>query len=239
MKVLVSPKNIDEAIEALEGGADIIDVKNPIEGSLGANFPWVIKSVAELVKKHGREISATTGDMPFKPGTASLAALGAAVAGADYIKVGLYGVKNKEEAYEMMSAVVKAVKDYDPNKKVVAAGYGDHYRINAVSPLDLPEIVAEAGVDIVMVDTAIKDGTTLFDHMKVEDVKTFVNMAHDNGLMCALAGNLGWQHMDLLKSLKPDIIGVRTMVCENGRNSSIKRELVKKLMSSVQELCKA
>ncbi len=234
MKVLVSPMNLAEAIEALEGGADIIDVKNPSEGSLGANFPWVIREVVELVKKHGKEVSATTGDLPFKPGTASLAALGAAVAGADYIKVGLYGVRNQEEAYEMMYAVVKAVKDFDDTKKVVAAGYGDHYRINAVSPLELPEVAAKAGADIVMVDTAIKDGTTLFDHMKVDDVATFVEKAHENGLMCALAGNLGWSHMDLLKQLKPDIIGVRTMVCENGRNSSIRRELVRKLMASVQ-----
>ncbi|MEM2426360.1 MAG: (5-formylfuran-3-yl)methyl phosphate synthase, partial [Archaeoglobaceae archaeon] len=95
MLVLVSPKNLSEAIEAIEGGADIIDVKNPAEGSLGANFPWVISEVAKLAKKHGKEVSATTGDMPYKPGTASLAALGAAVAGADYVKVGLYGVKNE------------------------------------------------------------------------------------------------------------------------------------------------
>ena len=234
MKVLVSPMNLAEAIEALEGGADIIDVKNPSEGSLGANFPWVIREVVELVKKHGKEVSATTGDLLFKPGTASLAALGAAVAGADYIKVGLYGVKNQEEAYEMMYAVVRAVKDFDDAKKVVAAGYGDYYRINAVSPLELPEVAAKAGADVVMVDTAIKDGTTLFDHMKVDDVATFVEKAHENGLKCALAGNLGWNHMDLLKQLKPDIIGVRTMVCENGRNSSIRRELVRKLMASVQ-----
>ncbi|MEM3146145.1 MAG: (5-formylfuran-3-yl)methyl phosphate synthase, partial [Archaeoglobaceae archaeon] len=113
MLVLVSPKDLSEALEAIEGGADIIDVKNPSEGSLGANFPWVIRDVANIAKKYRKEVSATTGDMPFKPGTASLAALGAAIAGADYIKVGLYGVKNELEAEEMIKAVVKAVKDYD------------------------------------------------------------------------------------------------------------------------------
>ena len=234
MKVLVSPMSIEEAIEAIQGGADIIDVKNPAEGSLGANFPWVIREISDLAKKHGKEISATTGDMPYKPGTASLAALGAAVAGADYIKVGLYGVKNSQEANEMMIGVTRAVKDYDPKKKVVAAGYGDFYRINAVSPLNLPDVVAKAGVDIVMVDTAIKDGTALFDHMKIDDIRRFVQLAHDNGLMVALAGNIGWGHIDLLKELSPDIIGVRTIVCENGRSSMIKRELVTRLMEAVQ-----
>ena len=42
MKLLVSPMNVQEAIASEQGGADIIDVKNPREGSLGANFPWVI-----------------------------------------------------------------------------------------------------------------------------------------------------------------------------------------------------
>ncbi|WP_456329009.1 (5-formylfuran-3-yl)methyl phosphate synthase [Archaeoglobus sp.] len=233
MKVLVSPMSVAEALEAIEGGADIIDVKNPAEGSLGANFPWVIREISEIAKKNGKEISATTGDMPFKPGTASLAALGAAVAGADYIKVGLYGARNAEEAYEMMSGVVKAVKDYDPSKKVVAAGYGDYYRISSVSPLDLPEVVAKAGADIVMVDTAIKDGTSLFDHMKVDDIKKFVTLAKDNGLMVALAGNIGWSHIEMLKTLSPDIIGVRSIVCEGDRSSMIKRELVVKLMEAV------
>lgn len=233
MLVLVSPKDLSEALEAIEGGADIIDVKNPSEGSLGANFPWVIRDIAILAKKYGKEVSATTGDMPFKPGTASLAALGAAIAGADYVKVGLYGVRNELEAKEIVKAVVKAVKDYDSAKKVVIAGYGDYYRINSIDPLKLPSISAKYGADVVMVDTAIKDGTSIFDHMKIEDMRKFVETARENGLICALAGNLGWNHLETLKELSPDIIGVRTIVCESGRNSKIKKELVRKLKELV------
>ena len=90
MLLLISPINTEEALEAIEGGADIIDVKNPKEGSLGANFPWVIRSIRELTPKN-MLVSATLGDVPYKPGTVSLAAAGAVVSGADYIKVGLYG----------------------------------------------------------------------------------------------------------------------------------------------------
>ncbi len=233
MLVLVSPKDLIEAMEAIEGGADIIDVKNPAEGSLGANFPWVIREVASIARRFKKEVSATTGDLPFKPGTASLAALGAAIAGADYVKIGLYGVKNEDEAEEMVKAVVKAVKDYDDAKRVVIAGYGDFYRINSIDPLKLPKISAKHGADVVMVDTAIKDGTSIFDHMKLENMREFVKMARENGMSCALAGNLGWNHLETLKELSPDIIGVRTMVCESGRNSKIKRELVKKLKELV------
>ncbi|MEM0353701.1 MAG: (5-formylfuran-3-yl)methyl phosphate synthase, partial [Archaeoglobaceae archaeon] len=148
-------------------------------------------------------------------------------------KVGLYGVKNELEAEEMIKAVVKAVKDYDDTKRVVIAGYGDFYRINSIDPLKLPSISAKHDADVVMVDTAIKDGTSIFDHMKIEDMRNFVRMAKENGLLCALAGNLSWNHIGTLKELSPDIIGVRTIVCESGRNSKIKRELVRKLKELV------
>ena len=38
MLLLISPINREEALESIEGGSDIVDVKNPKEGSLGANF---------------------------------------------------------------------------------------------------------------------------------------------------------------------------------------------------------
>ncbi|AGK60747.1 Uncharacterized protein conserved in archaea [Archaeoglobus sulfaticallidus PM70-1] len=233
IRVLVSPMSIDEAYECLKGGADIIDVKNPKEGSLGANFPWVIKEIGEIVKKEGKELSATTGDLDFKPGTASLAALGAAVAGADYIKVGLYGVKNKEQAYEILKNVTRSVKDFDADKKVVGAAYADFHRINAISPFDLPEAGQMAEVDGIMIDTAIKDGLTLFDHLKEPQLQEFVETARENGMFCALAGSINWEHLPVLKKISPDIIGVRTIVCESGRQSKIKSELVERLMKEM------
>ena len=97
MLLLISQINTEEALEAIEGGADIVDVKNPKEGSLGANFPWVIENIRQLTPPD-MLVSATLGDVPYKPGTVSLAAMGALVSGADYIKVGLYGTSNYDEA---------------------------------------------------------------------------------------------------------------------------------------------
>ena len=110
-------------------------------------------------------VSATLGDVPYKPGTVSLAAAGAVVSGADYIKVGLYGTKNYEEALEVMENVVKTVKDSNEDAVVVAAGYADAHRVGAVDPMEIPRVAADAGADLAMVDTAVKDGKTLFDFM--------------------------------------------------------------------------
>ena len=43
MKVLVSVISLEEARTVVELGADIIDIKNPAEGSLGAQPPQVIR----------------------------------------------------------------------------------------------------------------------------------------------------------------------------------------------------
>ncbi|AEF96544.1 (5-formylfuran-3-yl)methyl phosphate synthase [Methanotorris igneus] len=235
MLLLVSPKDVNEAIEAIEGGADIIDVKNPVEGSLGANFPWVIKEIREVTPKN-LLVSATIGDVPYKPGTAALAAMGAAISGADYIKVGLYGTKSYNQAVDLMKKVVKAVKDIDENKIVVAAGYADAYRVGAVEPLVIPKVARDSGCDVAMLDTAIKDGKTLFDHLDKETLREFVEETHRYGLKCALAGSIKKEHIPILKEIGCDIVGVRGAACTKGdRNEGrIERELVKELV----ELCR-
>ncbi|MHA1593260.1 MAG: (5-formylfuran-3-yl)methyl phosphate synthase [Candidatus Baldrarchaeia archaeon] len=213
--LLVSPMDLEEAREAVEGGADIIDVKNPREGSLGANFPWIIRMIRENIPRH-IPVSATVGDVPNLPGTVSLAALGAAVSGADIIKVGLFGVKNVDDAIFLMKSVVRAVKEYNSRILVVAAGYADAWRVNALDPMEVPIVAYKSGADIAMVDTAIKDGKRLFDFLTVEEVEKFVQMAHGYGLYVALAGSLRIEDVPLCVKLGADVIGVRSAACTNG-----------------------
>ncbi len=231
MKLLVSPINVEEARISRLGGADIIDVKNPKEGSLGANFPWMIRAVKQVAGN--TPVSATIGDFNYKPGTASLAALGAAVAGAEYIKVGLYDVRTAEQAMDMLVNIVRSVKEYDRNKKVVASGYSDYIRIDSISPFELPSIGAKAGVDIVMMDTGIKDGRSTFEFLKEQELIEFVKSARKNGLKTALAGTIKFKDIPALKRISPDIIGVRGCVCGGDRNSAIQRELVEKIKSEI------
>lgn len=230
MKLLVSPINLEEAKAAYNGGADFIDVKNPKEGSLGANFPWVIRSVKEAMDPK-TPVSATIGDMNYKPGTASLAALGAAVAGADYIKVGLYDIQTTEQAIDMVEHVVRSVKDYDPNKKVVISGYADYKRINSIPLRELPSVCADYGADVAMMDTGIKDGRSTFEFMTNEELSQFVESARDLGLVSAIAGNIKFEDIESINQIGPDIIGIRGCVCGGDRNSTIQQKLVEELKS--------
>ncbi len=234
MLLLISPINTDEALEAIEGGADIVDVKNPKEGSLGASFPWIIKSVREMTPKD-MLVSATLGDVPYKPGTVSLAAMGALVSGADYIKVGLYGTKNYDEACEVMENVVLTVKENSPDAVVVASGYADAHRVGAISPMEIPKVAADSGADLAMVDTAVKDGKTLFDFMDMDDLQKFVNEIHDYGLKSALAGSVKKDQLKPLYEINCDVVGVRGAACIGGdRNTGkIHRSAVEELKNMI------
>ncbi len=230
MLVLVSPVSVEEAREAEAGGADIIDVKNPAEGSLGANFPWVIREVALAVSK---PVSAAIGDFCFKPGTAALAAYTASL-WADYVKMGLLVSGN--EVPELARAFVKAVKEN--GKKAVLAAYADYYRVNSVSPMELPEIAAVCDADVVMVDTAVKDGKGLFDHMDFQSVVEFVDRVHDYGMLCALAGSIKRGDLPKVRDARADIVGVRGAVCESGRGSRLKKELVEEFVRAAKDRLK-
>ncbi len=237
MLLLISPINTQEAREAINGGADIIDVKNPKEGSLGANFPWVIKNIREITPKD-MQVSATLGDVPYKPGTVALAAAGAVVSGADYIKVGLYGTRNYSEALEVIENVVKAVHEFNDEAIVVASGYADAHRVGAVDPMEIPRVAADSGADLAMVDTAVKDGKTLFDFMNEESISQFTTEIHEYGLKSALAGSVTQEQLPLLAELGCDVAGIRGAACIGGdRNTGhIHHEAVAKLKNLVKSL---
>lgn len=235
MLLLISPINTEEAVEAIEGGADIIDVKNPKEGSLGANFPWVIRNIRNITP-NGMHVSATLGDVPYKPGTVSLAAAGAVVSGANYIKVGLYGTKNYKEALEVMENVVKSVREFDDDALVVASGYADAHRVGAVDPNEIPRVAADSGADLAMVDTAVKDGKTLFDFMDKDVLQKFNDSIHDYGLKSALAGSVKKEQLKLLHDIGCDVVGIRGAACTDGdRNKgSIHRSAVRELKVMIE-----
>lgn len=225
MQLLVSPSSIEEARSSLS--ADIIDVKKPSEGSLGANFPWIIQEIKKIAGR--KPVSAAIGDNEYKPGTAALSAYGAAHAGADYIKVGLM-FDGEDRAREVIEAVTTAVKRDFPERYVVIAAYADSARMGTISPFAISSLVADAGADIAMIDTGIKDGKSLFEFIDEEALTRFTAQNREFGLQTALAGSLKFEDLDALKRIDPEIIGVRGMVCGGDRAMAVRAELVEKAM---------
>ncbi len=235
LRIMVSVTNPDEAHEALKGGADIIDVKNPREGALGANRPFVIKKIKEETGDQA-EVSATIGDLPNTPGTASLAALGAAALGVDYVKAGMLGPKTSSEVRDLSQTVSQTLQEFRLRTKLVIAGYADYQIQGCVNPLMLPEPAAKAGAWGVLIDVREKSSKGLFDYLSVEYLEKFVEEGHRLGLKVALAGSLSKKDIQKMLNLGVDIMGVRRNVCTklNGE-PNIDRRLVEDLVNILQK----
>ncbi len=209
---MISVVSAAEAREALEGGAEILDVKNPAEGSLGAQSPKVIREIKHLTSGRAA-ISAAIGDMPNLPGTAALAALGAAACGADYVKVGLHGPRSEAEAVTLLCAAKEAVRDFSTS--IIAVLYADFQRAGTLDPECLPRAAASAGIRGCLLDTAIKDGRTLFDFLDAPALHLLAQQSHAVGLLFGLAGALREQDLTLVWDIGADVVGLRTAACRN------------------------
>jgi hypothetical protein len=97
----------------------------------------------------------------------------------------------------------------------VASGFSDWRRFSGLSTTDLVRAAAASRVDVVLIDTAIKDGSNLFDNMSHDELAEFVGLCRESDLTCALAGSIKLHHLDDLARLGPDLTGVRGALCSD------------------------
>ena len=88
-RMLASVNGPEEAEIALAGGADIIDLKDPTKGALGAVTPEGIRATVKAVGKR-RPVSAVAGDLPMQPGLVAATVRDIAATGVDYVKLGIF-----------------------------------------------------------------------------------------------------------------------------------------------------
>ncbi len=232
MRLLVSVVSAEEARQALAGGADIVDVKDPGEGALGAPAPRVLSDVVRAVGTRA-PVSAALGDLPDLPHTAALAACGAALSGADYVKVGLRGVREFDRAVAMMSAVADAV---GPQAAVIAVAYADADALDppALAPVWLPDLVRRSGIAGALVDTFVKDGRGLYGWLSAAEIADLVARTRSAGGAFAVAGQL---RLGELCRVEADVVGVRSAVCRRGdRTGELDAEMVAAAVAEVRTL---
>lgn len=241
--LLASVGDAEEARTAILGGADILDAKNPAEGSLGACVPamlraivaarddlaggpaaWRVVSSDAPAPRRWIPVSAALGDAPDLPGTLALAATGAVACGADDLKVGLRGVGGEAEALRLARAIVGAAREAAPGRRparVILAAYAEADAIGSLPPRLLPRLAERAGADGCLLDTARKDGRTLLDHLGAADLARILDECRSRGLLCGLAGSLGAAEAALLREIGPDLVGARGALCDGGRRGRL------------------
>jgi len=231
MKLLVSVASAVEAEFAVAGGADIVDVKDPREGALGAPSPRVLSEVVRVVGS-AAPVSVAIGDLPDLPHTAALAARGAAVAGASFVKVGLRGVRRLDRAVAVMGAVLDAVGD---EVSVIAAAYADADSLHppAFAPAWLPELVERTGLAGALVDTFVKDGRGLYGWLSESSVTDLIARTRAAGGTFGVAGQL---RLGELRRVDADIVGVRSAVCRGARTGDLDVGLVTAAVAEVRPM---
>jgi len=215
VRLLVSVTDAAEARLAVAGGVDVVDVKNPAEGSLGAPAPGVIEQVRRAVPAE-LPVSVALGDLPALPGTAALAAVGAARSGAAYVKVGLWGASTEDDAVAVLEAARAG------GVPVIAGAYADAERVPSrpLGPRSLVAAAQRAGVTGCLLDTAVKDGRGLFEWLDPDALAALVAEAHTAGLQVALAGALRAEDLPAVRDTGADIAGVRSAACRDGRRTA-------------------
>jgi dihydroneopterin aldolase len=205
--MLASVTGPAEAELALEGGADIIDLKDPTAGALGAVSPEIVRETVARISGQ-RKTSAVTGDLPMLPEMVRDAAETMAATGVDYVKVGIFPSEQTQE-------VVRGLRDTARATQLVAVLFAD-----LAPDFDLIDACADAGFAGAMLDTAGKGSGRLINHLDLLAMEQFIARCHARGLIAGLAGSLEAPDVPRLLPLAPDLLGFRSALCRAGDRRS-------------------
>ena len=239
-RLLVSVRGPNEAVTAAEGGAHIVDVEYP-SSALGTPYPLNIKAVRTRLDEAGYKnvpISTNIGEDQSVRSTACQAALGVAIAGADYIKCGLAGLEPRAASY-LGRNLVRTAREWCPEKKIYPAVFPDGEFANLLDPLnDGPALVETIDSDGLLIDTYRKDiGKGLLDYYSVNQVADFVGYLHAIGKEAWIAGGISKDQLPDLWATGVDVICVRAAACDSHAAEvlfgEVRRHIVASLVATI------
>ncbi|MFC7053146.1 (5-formylfuran-3-yl)methyl phosphate synthase [Hansschlegelia quercus] len=223
---LASVASLEETALVRAGGADIVDLKDPSRGALGA---WDVDSLREAVElwrtwsSPKPMLSATIGDQPMQANAVRNAAESVAAAGVPIVKLGVFADGDARACFAALASLTSRAK-------LIAVFFGD-LRPDAA----LLDSVAEAGFYGAMLDTADKAAGGLRRHMDQAAIGRFVSRAKTLGLLTGLAGSLTLEDVPALTQLAPDYLGFRGALCSGGRAGRIDIGQVERISAAVKE----
>lgn len=205
--LLASVSNLHEAYTALDAAVDIIDLKQPATGTLGAVADTVACAVVKQVD--GRiPVSATIGDLPTEAATVAWAVEQKAATGVDYVKIGLFGSGD-------LSTTLSALRPLAGRGiRLVAVLFADQG-----VDLTVLQMLSAIGFAGAMLDTAGKHAGGLRCHADDQLLSAFVRRCRSLGLLSGLAGSLGTADIAPLLKLSPDLLGFRGALCDRGERT--------------------
>jgi uncharacterized protein (UPF0264 family) len=200
--MLASVNSLAEALQVLSADVDIIDLKQPALGALGALDIATVKQIVAGIA--GRcPISATIGDLPMQPDSVFDAVKAMAETGVDYIKIGFF------PGDDWLGTVNKLSELTRQNHALIAVLFAD-----TQPDLAMMAVLKQAGFTGVMVDTMDKRKGSLTTLMTTMALEQFVTQAKALQLLCGLAGSLRLTDIPELMAYKADYLGFRGALCQ-------------------------
>lgn len=222
---LASVATLDEMDVAREGGADIVDLKDPSRGALGAWDSDALEAAVARWCGWGSErpmLSATIGDQPMLPERVIAAAKRIAETGVPIVKLGVFADGDA-------GACISALKPLAQKVKLISVFFGD-LGVNEA----LLDRVADSGFYGAMIDTADKAAGGLQRHLDDDTLSRFVRRAKALGLVSGLAGSLKLDDIPPLAAIGPDYLGFRGALCDGGRVGRLDEAAVARVASQVR-----
>lgn len=230
-RLLVSVRDAAEAREAVAGGADVVDVKDPSAGPLGPASIEATVAAADMVAGIAPHLPWTMacGEL-FEQGASAVAErVNGIVASLDrgtappwLVKAGLSSASSlawEEELAELARLLPVGVGQ-------AAVAYADWDACGAPPPDAVVLAAARLGIRVVLIDTFDKRRGGLFDRLTLATVGSLRELTREAGLQLALAGRLRMQDARAVAGIGPEIVAVRSLACGGDRSSRVGRDHV-------------
>lgn len=238
-RLLVNVRGPIEADEAAKGGAHIVDIMYPATSETGTPYPLNILSVrGELSRYHpGILISTNVGETQIERSTVCQAALGVATAGADIIRCSLAELSFEAAAY-LGDSIVRTVKKFYPQKKVVPVLFMDRDMQRFLKPLEEgSELLHRIKADGILISVHSKlSRKSLLDFLSPSEIMSFTSQIHQQKKEVWIAGRIGAEDLPELWKTGIDVICVRQAACEIDDSNplgNVKAEQVKFLVNTI------
>ena len=221
--LLASVNSLSETLLVLSAEVDIIDLKQPALGALGALDTATVKQLVTAID--GRcPVSATIGDLPTQPDPVYHAVEAMAATGVDYIKIGFF------PGDDWQGTVKKLTVLSQQNHALIAVFFAD-----TQPDLAIISLLKDAGFKGVMLDTMDKQKGSLTQLMAKKEIAQFVTQAKSRQLLCGLAGSLRLEDIPELKTYQPDYLGFRGALCkEHNRVEQINKQAVMEIRQAIK-----
>jgi hypothetical protein len=232
--LLVSVRSAAEALTALAGGADVIDVKEPSQGSLGAADDETISAIARAVTSRA-PVSAAMGELVDLLGSESGDVTRTLVDDVSLFKIGLARCVKLIDWQTRWLDAIETMTSTSPNgdAQAVAVVYADWRAAQSPSPRDVLIAAVRQRCPALLIDTWDKSAGTLFDHWSARDLQGFTTEVRSNNISVVLAGSLTLRNVAGAARLGPDLVAVRTAACEGGREGTVSEIKVRELKNTI------